>query len=164
LGHAEKWYTLREEFSIGILALVPPGANTWFEKLPLKDLPVFFYLVRAVNPATISMGEKISDRVLSSWRGEPPPELLLRLEHLETVDEVSSKANPLKLLEEVNVGCTTGVPMGRAVTVPVGVDENDAAALDAAFASGSRLSQGDDEYHLPPGFFDGIDFSGGNAA
>ena len=45
LTHAEKWYSLREEFSIGILALVPLGANTWFEKLPLKDQPIFFYLV-----------------------------------------------------------------------------------------------------------------------
>jgi hypothetical protein len=161
LAHAEKWYTLREEFSMGILALVPPGANTWFEKLPLKDLPVFFYLVRAVNPAAVLMGERISDRVLSSWRGEPPPELLLRLEHLETVDEIPSKANPLKLLEEVNVGCTTGGLVGRAVTVPVGADEHDAAALNAVFSSVAGLSQGDnDEYQLSPGFFDGVDFSG----
>ena len=46
------------------------------------------------------MGEKISDRVLSCCRGEPPPEQLLRLEYLETVDEISSKANPLKLRSE----------------------------------------------------------------
>jgi hypothetical protein len=161
LAHAEKWYTLREEFSMGILALVPPGANTWFEKLPLKDLPVFFYLVRAVNPATISMGEKISGRVLSSWRGEAPPELLLRLEHLETIDEIPFKANPLKLLEEVNIGCTAGGIIGRAVTVPIEVDENDATALNAVFSSVASLSQGGhNEYQLPPGFFDGIDFSG----
>jgi hypothetical protein len=155
LTHAEKWHTLQEEFSIGLLALVPPGGNTWFEKLPLKDLPVYFYLVRTVNPTAISMGEMISDRVSSSWKGEATPALLLRLEHLETIDEIPFRANPLKLLEEVNVGC-----MGRAVTVP----GDDAAALDAAFASDSRLSQRGNEYQLPPGFFDGIEFSGGNAA
>lgn len=155
LTHAEKWHTLREEFSIGILALVPPGANTWVEKLPLKDLPVYFYLVRAVNPAAVSMGEKISDRVLSSWRGEAPPEQLLRLEHLETVDEIPFQGNPLKLLEEINVGCTATGLIRRAVTVPAGVDENDAAALGAVFSSLS-----DNEYQVPPGFFDGVDFIG----
>jgi hypothetical protein len=142
LAHAEKWYTLREEFSMGILALVPPGANTWFEKLPLKDLPVFFYLVRAVNPATISIGEKISGRVLSSWRGEAPPELLLRLEHLKTIDEIPFKANPLKLLKEVNIGCIVGGIIRRAVTVPIKVDENDATVLNTVFLSVASLSQG----------------------
>jgi hypothetical protein len=161
LTNAEKWHTLREEFSIGILALVPPGANNWFEKLPLKDLPAYFYLIRAVNPITVSMGEKISDRVLSSWRGEAPPELLLRLEHLETVDEIPPTANPLKLLEEVNIGCTTGGLIGRAVTVPAGVDENDPAALRAVFSSAASLSQHDHEYEVPPGFFDGVDLLGG---
>jgi hypothetical protein len=161
LAHAEKWHNLREEFSIGILALVPPGANTWFEKLPLKDLSVFLYLVRAVNPTAVLMGEKISDRVLSSWRGEAPPELLLRLEHLETIDEIPLKASPLKLLEEVNLGCTTGGLLRRAVTVPIGVDENDTTALNAVFSSVAGPSQGEnDEYQLPPGFFDGVDFSG----
>jgi hypothetical protein len=74
---------------LGILALVPPGANNWFEKLPLKGLPAYFYLIRAVKV---------------------PPEQLLRLEHLEIVDEIPFKANPLKLLEEVNIGYNSGVP------------------------------------------------------
>ncbi|PVH72216.1 hypothetical protein DL98DRAFT_596190 [Cadophora sp. DSE1049] len=133
LKNAEKWHTLREEYSIGMLALVPPGANNWFEKLPLPYLPVYFYLIRAVNPIAVSMGETISDRVLASWRGEEPPKQLLRIEHLETVDETYSRANPLQLFEEVNVGCTTGRPIGRAVTMPVDVDENDTAALGAVF-------------------------------
>jgi hypothetical protein len=141
-----------------MLALVPPGANNWFEKLPLKDLGAYFYLIRAVNPAAVLMGEKISDRVLSSWRGNTPPEQLLRLEYLETVDEIPLGANPLKLLEEVNVGCLTRVPTGRAVTVPVGMDEN---ALGAVFSSAAGPSQGgSSEYELPPAFFDSIDFPG----
>jgi len=83
---------------------------------------------------------------------------------LETVDEISSKVNPLKLLEEVNVGCTTGGLRGRAVTVPAGLDENDTAALNAVFSSVAGLPQGEnDEYQLPPGFFDGVDFTRGNA-
>ena len=89
------------------------------------------------------MGEKISDRVLSSWRGEAPPELLLRLEHLETVDEISSKVNPLKLLEEVNVGCTTGGLRGRAVTVPAGLNKNNTTALNTVFSSVAGLPQGE---------------------
>ena len=80
---------------------------------------------------------------------------------METVEEAPPKANPLKLLEEVNVGCTTAGLMGRAVTVPVGVDENDTTALNAVFSSVSGPSQGEnDEYQLPPGFLDGVDFSG----
>lgn len=148
LTHAEKWHTLREEFSIGVLALVPQGGNTWFEKLPLKDLPVYFYLVRAVNPVAVSMGEMIANRVSSSWRGEEPPEQLLRLEHLETIDEISSRANPLKLLEEINVGCTTGrrcrldgIESGRAVTMPADVGEN-TTALEALFSGGGHLGLG----------------------
>jgi hypothetical protein len=107
------------------------------------------------------MGEKISDRVLSCCRGEPPPEQLLRLEYLETVDNMSFKANPLKLLEEVNISCITRVPAKRAVTVPVGVDKNNATALNAVFSSAPGLSQEENkEYQLPPGFFDRVDFLG----
>jgi hypothetical protein len=163
LTHAEKWHAFRDEFSIGMLALVPQGANTWYEKLPLKELPVYFLLLRSVNAAAVSMGETISARVFSSWRGDAPPERLLRLEHLENVDEIPFKTNPLRLLEEVNVGCTTGssyvperIQIGRAVTVPAGVDENNAAALNAVLSS---RGQGEDEYPLPPGFYDGIDFT-----
>jgi hypothetical protein len=143
LEHAEKWHALREEFSIGMFALVPRGANTWFERLPFKDLPLYLRLVAEVNPVAMNMAEMIADRVLSLWRREEAPERLLRLEHLETVDEISFKANPSKLLEEINVGCipgnrrgTEGSQMGRAVTMPAGIDENDTAALDAAFAWG----------------------------
>ena len=38
----------------------------------------------------------------------------------------------------------------------VGVDKNNAAALHAVLSS---RSQGEDEYPLPPGFYDGIDFT-----
>ena len=163
LASAEKWHTLREEFSVGMLALVPQGANNWFEKLPFKDLPVYFCLVHAVNPAAVSMGEMISDRVFSSWKGEELPEQLLRLEHLETVDEIPFKANPLKLLEEINVGCTR-MPTRRAVTVPAAMDENDAAALaefqDAAFASRAVISHSGMDYDFSPSFYESIDYSG----
>jgi hypothetical protein len=67
----------------------------------------------------------------------------LRLELLETVDEILFRANPLKLLDKVNVGCTTSgnrmldrARIGRAVTMPAGTDEDDIAALDTAFAWG----------------------------
>lgn len=164
LEHAEKWHALREEFGIGIFALVPRGANTWFEKLPFKDLPVYFGLVAAVNPAAANMAEMITERVLSLWRREAPPEQRLRLEHLDTVNEIAFKANPSELLEEVNVGYTTsrarleGDRTGRAVTLPAGVDENHLAALDAAFSTGIGISQGGDEYPLSSSFYEGVDF------
>jgi hypothetical protein len=167
LEHAEKWHALREEFGIGLLALVPRGANTWFERLPFKDLPVYLRLVAEVNPVAMNMAEMIAKRVLSLWRREEAPERLLRLEHLETVDEVSFKANPSKLLEEINVGCTARsshgpdrIQAGRAATIPAGVDGNDAAALDAVFSSKVGLSHGGDEYEVLPGFFDSVDLSG----
>ena len=40
--------------------------------------------------------------------------------------------------------------------MPADIDENDTAALGIAFTSVAGLSQGDDEYEVPPGFFDGI--------
>lgn len=160
LKNAEKWHTLREEFNLGVLALVPPGTNNWFEKLPLAYIPAYFSLIQAVNPLAVSMGEIISDRVFLSWKGVEPPKQLLRIEHMEAVHETDVRANPLELLEEINIGCTTRVGAGRAVTVPVGVDENDPAALNAVFSSMTGLSQGNNEYPLPPGFFDGIDFPG----
>jgi len=152
LTHAEKWHTLRETFSWGILALIPQGTNTWYEKLPLVNFPIFSLLIRAINPDVVIMGEMISGRVFSLWRGDAPPEQLLYLEHLKTIDEIPSGTNPLQLLEEVNVGYTIRAPIGRAVTIPVGVDENNTAALGAVLAG---PSQGD-EYHVPDGFFDGI--------
>lgn len=167
LEHAEKWHALREEFGIGMLALVPRGANTWFERLPFKDLPVYLRLVAEVNPVAMNMAEMIADRVLSLWRREEAPERLLRLEYLKIVDEVSFKANPSELLEEINVGCTTRsshgparIQAGRAATIPAGVDGNDAAALDAVFSSKVRLSQQGGEYAVLSGFLDGVDLSG----
>jgi hypothetical protein len=88
----------------------------------------------------VSIGEMISDRVLSFWRGEQPRRQLLRIEHLEAVDETYFRANPLKLFKEINVGCTAEVPTGRVATVPVGVDENDTAALRAMFSFVASLS------------------------
>jgi hypothetical protein len=168
LANAEKWHMLREEFNIGMLAAVPQGANNWFEKLPLTYLPVYFYLIRSLNPAAVSMGEMISDRVSASWKGEAPPKQLLRLEHLETIDEIPLQANPLKLLEEINVGCITDgssglgkSQAGRAVTIPADMDENNTAVIDAVFSSGVRPSQGGDKYPLSSGFYNSIDFSQG---
>ena len=107
------------------------------------------------------MGEIISDRVFSSWKEVEPLKQLLRIEHIEAVHKTDVRANPLELLKEINIGCTTRVGAGKAVTVPVGVDENDPAALNAVFSSMASLSQGNNnEYPLPPGFFDGVDFSG----
>jgi hypothetical protein len=147
LTNAKKWHDLWEEFSTGLLALVPLGANTWYERLLLGDVPVYFTLVRAINPAAVLMGEKISDRVLSCGRGEAPSELLFCLEYLETVDEILSQANLLKLLEEVNISGITGVLVSRAVTVPAGVDENNAAVLNAVFSSLEGLfARENDEY------------------
>jgi hypothetical protein len=148
LEHAGKWHALRAEFSIGVLALVPRGANTWFEKVSFKDLPIYFQLIRAVNPIAVEMAEILQGRVQSLWSREPPPERRLRLEHLESVDEASFKTNPLSLLEEVDMGYVRScheLQVSRAVTVPVDVDENDLAALDAAFSS---QSQGQDSYHV----------------
>ena len=137
LDHAEKWHTMREELGIGMLALVPRGANSWFEKLPFKDVPVYLRLVIAVNPVAIDLGGMITERVFALCRRQQPPERLLRLEHLETIDEISFKDNPSKLLEEINVGYTTRSsrvperpPTGRAVTVPADSDISDAVLED----------------------------------
>ena len=156
LEHAGKWHALRAEFSIGMLALVPRGANSWFEKVSFKDLPVFFQLIRAVNPVAAEMAEMLQGRVRSLWSCEPPPERRLRLENLESVDEASFKTDPLKLVEEVGIGYLQDGPDllgGRAMTVPVGVDEDDIAALEAAFSS--------QDSHVVPGFYsNNADFYG----
>jgi hypothetical protein len=107
LTNTKKWHNLREEFSTGLLVLVPPEANTWYKRLLLKDMPVYFTLVQAINPAAVLIREKISDCVLSCGRGKASPELLLCLKYLETVDKIPSQANPLKLLKEVNISSIT---------------------------------------------------------
>jgi hypothetical protein len=38
LEYAAKWHAFRKRFGIGILALVPRGANTSFEKLLFQDI------------------------------------------------------------------------------------------------------------------------------
>lgn len=58
-------------------------------------LPAYFSLIDAVNPVAVSIGEIISDRVLSFWRGVEPSKQLLQIEHLEAVDETYFKANPI---------------------------------------------------------------------
>ena len=165
LTNAEKWHMLREEFSIGMLAMVPQGTNTWFERLPFTTLPLYFYLVRTFNSAAVSMGEMISNRVSRSWKGEEPPEQLLRLEHLDAIDKNPFPSNPSKLLEEINIGCTVssgsrpdGMHTGRAVTIPAELNENDAVALDGAFLS-ERLCHEGDDYQLPSSsFYNGVNF------
>jgi hypothetical protein len=86
-----------------MLALVPWGANWWFEKLPFKDLPIYLRLIAAVNPVAVGMAEMIAKRVLFLWRREELPGRLLRLEYLKTVDGISFEANYSKLLEEINM-------------------------------------------------------------
>jgi len=48
-----------------MLALVPRGANWWFEKLLFKDLPIYLLLIVAVNPIIVGIAEIIAKRVLS---------------------------------------------------------------------------------------------------
>jgi hypothetical protein len=153
LKNAEKWHTFRDEFGYGMLALVPPGINNWFEKLPLAYLPVFFYLIRTVNPVAVSMGEAISNRVLSSWKGDEPSERWLQIEHLDMIDDSYLRTNPMKLLEEVNVGCTVGGSVGRAVTLPAGDEENEAASLEAIFSSAAQFSHEGEDYQAPSSSF-----------
>jgi hypothetical protein len=161
LEYAAKWYALRAEFGIGMLPLVPRRANSWFETLPFEAVPIYLQLVTAVNPVAVAMAGMIRGWALALWSRAAPPEQLLLLEHLDTVDEFSFKASPLRLLEEVDVGYVRSsheLQVGRAVTVPVGVDENDLAALEAAFSS---QSQGQDGYHVPPSVYHDMDFLGG---
>jgi hypothetical protein len=44
-----------------MLALVPWGANIWFERLLFKDLLMYFCLMAKVNPVAINMAEMIAD-------------------------------------------------------------------------------------------------------
>jgi hypothetical protein len=90
LTNVKKWHDLREEFSTGLLILVPPEANTWYKRLLLRDVPVYFTLVQAINLAVVLIREKILDRVLFCCKDKAPPELLLRLKYLETVDKIPS--------------------------------------------------------------------------
>jgi hypothetical protein len=72
--------------------------------LPFYNLPIYLRLIEAANPVAVGMAEMIAKRVLSLWRREELPERLLYLELLKTVDEISFKAKPSKLLEEIDVG------------------------------------------------------------
>lgn len=158
LQNAERWHALREDFSVGLLALLPPGANSWLERLPLACLPAYFHLIRVVNPAAVMVGEAVSSRVFASWQGEPPPKRLLRLEYLDVIDP-GHCPNPLDLFEEVDVGCVAGGPGGlearRAVTVPAGADENSPSVLDALFSSRAGSYPGVADCLSPLDFFDG---------
>ena len=99
LEHAAKWNALRKRFGIGILALVPRGANTSFEKLPFQDISIYFRLIAIANPFAVNMAEVIGPSVFCFWRREELPEQLLALERLETIDETFFKACPSSLLE-----------------------------------------------------------------
>lgn len=151
LEHGAKWHALREEFGIGMLPLVPRGANSWFEALPFGDMPIYLRLITAVNPVAVAMAEMTHDWTLSLWGRAAPPEQRLRLEHLETIDEILFKANPLQLLEGVDVGYVRSSQRGRAVTMPANTGEDDIAALDAAFSSVPPSQE--QTYYVPPGFY-----------
>lgn len=155
LEYAAKWHALRAEYGFGMLPLIPRGANSWFETLPFDVVPIYLQLIAAVNPVSVNMAGMLQDWVLCLWGRAAPPEQLLLLEHLETVDEISFKDSPLKLLEGVDIGyirSSQELLRGRAVTMPIGVDENDLAALEAAFSS---QTQGD-SYHA----YNNMEFQG----
>jgi hypothetical protein len=101
LEYAAKWHALRERFGIGILALVPRGANSSYETLPFQDIPVYFRLIAIANPFAVNMAEVIGPSVFCFWRREELPKQLLALERLETIDETFFKACPSSLLEGV---------------------------------------------------------------
>lgn len=162
LEHAAKWHALRAEFGFGMLPLVPRGANSWLETLPFEAVPIYLRLVTAVNPVAVAMAGMMQDWVLCLWGRAAPPRQLLLLEHLESVDEILFKASPLKLLEGVDVGyvrSTQELQVGRAVTVPVGIDEDDIAALDAVFSSGNQVPLGHGSYLHSPSFHASVNFS-----
>jgi hypothetical protein len=137
LGYAARWHAVRTAFGIGMLPLVPRGANSWLETLPFDYVDIYIQLIPAVNPLAVTMAGLTHDWAFSLWSRGAPPQPRLLLEHLDTVDEISFKTNPLKLLKEVDIGYVRdGHEVGRAMTVPAGVDENNAAALEAAFSQG----------------------------
>ena len=161
LKNIEKQYTLQEKFNLGILVLILLGTNNQFKKLLLVYILAYFSLIYTINPIIVSIGEIISARVFLSQKGVEPLKQLLRIEHLEVVNKTNLRANPLKLLEEVNIGCIIVGLIGRVVTVLVGVNENNTTALNTVFSSIVSPPQGEnDEYQLPPGFFDSVDFLG----
>lgn len=143
LACAERWHTLREDLSLGSLALFPPRANRWVERLPVAYLSVYTTLVKEVNPIAVSMGEMISERIRGFWRNESPPDSRLLLESLVTDKDISVyKDDPLRLLEEVYPDGRRGPERGgtgRAATVPADLDVNDATAI-AEFAAAAFSS------------------------
>jgi hypothetical protein len=140
LEHAEKWHELREACGIGMLALVPRGANTWFEKLPFKVVPVYLRLVAAVNGAAMGLAERLGDYVLCISRREDLPGQPLDIGAASTAALALHPHKEALLLEgstdEGWVGHRTAA--GRAVTVAADVDESDAVALKAVFSQGLR--------------------------
>lgn len=115
------------------------------KNLPYPTFPTIFRLLhtflrvkRLIQPAGLRHGFSLAaldctlDCALNALLFE---HMLLCLEHLEVVNEGSFKSNLLNLLEEVDVGCIgkshgpDRIQMGRAVTMPAGVDENNVAAF-----------------------------------
>lgn len=139
--HAKKWHTLQSQFSIGLLALMPPKANSWFSYLSLKELDVYIDLVRDVNPIAVSMGERVSEQVFVLWKGEEdPPAQMLRLEHLENFDSNLRIQDRQQLVDPVDLGCILHYPSyqenlqeGRALTLPAGLDENNYSFVNNMF-------------------------------
>jgi hypothetical protein len=138
LASAERWHRLRGDLSLGALALIPPRANRWVERLPVGYLSLYTTLIKEVNPVAVSMGEMITERVRRFWQNEAPPESRLLLESLVTDQDISMyAADPLRLLEEVYPDGRQALDRGetgRAATVPADLDVNNAAAV-AEFAA-----------------------------
>jgi hypothetical protein len=153
LASAERWHTLRENLSLGSLALFPSRANRWVERLPVAYLSVYTTLVKEVNPIAVSMGEMISERIRGFWQNESPPDSRLLLESLVTDKDISMyKDDPLRLLEEVYPDGRRSPKQGetgRAATVPADLDVNDTAAVaeftEAAFSSVPKQVRGYEE-------------------
>lgn len=108
LAHAEKWHLLQGYFGIGLLALVPPGENSWYMRLPLRSYPLFGALVAEVNHRAIEMAQRASDTVDRLWRRQRLPDRLLGLEHLQSICE-APESEWLALLEAVDVYGVAGV-------------------------------------------------------
>ena len=101
LEYAAKWHALRKRFGIGMLALVPRGANSSFTKLPFEDLPVYFRVIAAANPTAVNMAKVIDEWIFCFWQREELPKQLLALESVEVVDTTFSNIVASSLQEPV---------------------------------------------------------------